>query len=186
MLLRSLLTGSALALTATAFLIPLEVATEAIEAKSSANEVPVLVKVDCPGCPFAIASENTNGPAWIDDVPNVLEMAFSIENNRLLMNRVPVLGPNINHMVQPLKVHQHSLLPDMKEKPFDGDLPLSYSLELKAEQARENDAGIVGYQNFNIQILGLADKMVNPSTVEISLMKKANGKVRHMPPFLLF
>ena len=177
MLLRSFLASSALALTAKAFLIPIEVANEVIKAKNSVNEPPILVKVDCPGCPFAVASEDINGPVWVDGIPNVLEMAFSTENNQLLMNKVPMLGPDMGNVIQPLRVHQLSLLPEMNQSPFEGELGLSYSLELKGQEAPKNDAGILGYHNVNMQILGLADQMVNPNTVEISLMKKADGEV---------
>ena len=195
MLLPNLLTATAFALTAQAFLIPAEVADKAIAAKAVIDEKvhelkddvvawatssKQTVKVDCPGCPYAISSMRGGRHEWTNGINNDLIMEFSTEGTGLSINGAPVLDANLKHVIAPLKVKQVKKESEAKEdgdkkewKAFEGDLGMSYGLSInKVAQAKDGELLMI-----ELQVLGLDGQMVNPDTVDLGLIRKPDGEV---------
>ena len=195
MLLPKLLTTTAFALTAQAFLVPAEIADKAIAAKAVINEKvhdlkddvvawatssKQTVKVNCPGCPYAINSMRGGRHEWTNGINNDLIMEFSTEGKGLSINGAPVLDANLKHVIAPLKVKQVKKESEAKEDgdkkewtAFEGDLGMSYGLSInKVAQAKDGELFMI-----ELQVLGLDGQMVNPDTVDLSLIRKPEGEV---------
>ena len=194
MLLPQLLTTTAFALTAQAFLVPAEIANEAIAAKAAINEKvhelkhdvvawatssKQTIKVNCPGCPYAINSMRNGGHEWTNGVNNELVMELSTEGKQLRVNGAPVMDDNLKHVIAPLKVKQvekeiEAKTENKKEwKAFEGDLSMSYGLSInKVAQGKDGELFMV-----ELQVLGLDGQMVNPDTVDFALIRKPDGEV---------
>lgn len=188
MLLPTLLTTTALALTANAFLIPLEVANDAQAAKAAEtlaqNIVPAAqtIDLDCSTCPFAEAS--THGShVWAESGPKTdLEMTFSTsqETQQLSLNGNPFYPPSMSNLAHPLRAKQvlkaGEVVPN-DVKPFYGDLALSYSLEVQPEQV-ENGITLTPVV---LQVLGIDGKMVKVDSIVVPIIKTLSGDVSPSP-----
>lgn len=184
MLLPTFLTTTALALTANAFLIPLEVANDAQAAKAAEtlaqNIVPTAqtINLDCSTCPFAEAS--SQGPhVWAESGPKTdLEMTFTTSEARqqLSLNGVPFYPPTVGNLAHPLHAKQvvkaGEVVPN-NVRPFNGDLGLSYSLEVQPEKV---EAGIT-LTPIVLQVLGIDGKMVKVDSIVIPIIKTLSGDV---------
>jgi len=184
MLLPTFLTTTALALTANAFLIPLEVANDAQAAKAAEtlanNIIPTAqtINLDCSTCPFAEAS--AQGPhAWAQAGPKTdLEMTFTTSDatQQISLNGVPFYPPTMNNLAHPLRAKQvvksGEVIPN-DVQPYNGDLGLSYSLEVQPEQVENG----ITLTPIVLQILGLDGKMVKVDSIVIPLIKTLSGNV---------
>ena len=192
MLLPTLLTTTALALTANAFLIPLEVANDAQAAKAAEtlahNIVPSsqTINLDCSTCPFAKAS--AQGPhVWAQPGPKTdLEMTFTTSEvtQQISLNGVPFYPPSMNNIAHPLRAKQvvkaGEVVPN-DVKPFNGDLGLSYSLEIQPEQV-ENGITLTPVV---LQVLALDGKMVKVDSIVIPVIKTMSGNVSALCHYFL-
>ena len=192
MLLPTLLSTTALALTASAFLVPLEVADKAITAKVEALKTFIhpssqSVKLDCSTCPYAINSTRNLHHEWTNGVKNDLIMDFSIKNNQLNLNSVPILKADGLGMTplpptQPMKVHQVAQKSEVDSHdkewvPYDGELRMSFSVQITRSQAFESDPKAI-FHSVEVQVLGLDAEVVNPDAVVVNLVKKSSGEVK--------
>ncbi|MCJ1247572.1 hypothetical protein MMC30_004786 [Trapelia coarctata] len=182
MLLPTFLTTTALALTANAFLIPLEVANDAQAAKAAEtlanNIVPTAqtINLDCSTCPFAEGS--AQGPhGWAQPGPKTnLEMKFTTSEvtQQISLNGVPFYPPSMNNIAHPLRAKQFvkpgEVVPN-DIKPYKGDLGLSYSLEIRPEQV-ENGITLTPVV---LQVLGIDGKMVKVDSIVIPVIKTLSG-----------
>ena len=181
-------------MTAQAFLIPTEVADKAIAAKAAIDEKvhelkhdvvawatssKQTVKVDCPGCPYAINSMRNGDHEWTNGVNNELVMELSTEGKGLRVNGAPVLDANLKHVIAPLKVKQIKKETEAEEdgdkkwEAFEGDLGMSYGLTIgKVAQAKDG-----ALFNIELQIIGLDGQVVNPNIVNLNLIRKPDGEV---------
>jgi hypothetical protein len=164
-MLLTLLSTTALALTANAFLVPLEAA----EPKGLDTVHPILhhAVLNCDSCPFAVPRKE-GGFRWENGVKNNLVMDFTAKNNLLLMNGVPFY---------PIKT-----LPHLKAKQELSDkrmgrvgvatveeLELSYSLEVETHGSIAT--------TLCMQVIGIEGKLVNVDPITILLEQGADSTV---------
>jgi len=180
MFLKTLFTTGALALTANAFLVPIEVAEAVQVAKALANTIipsEQTLNLDCSTCPLAVKDSRTGLNTWLENAPKSdLKMTFSTSEDRrsLSLNGVNFFPATYNNLAHPLKTKQVIKAGEVVAsdiQPFSGELGLSYSLEVKPEV---EEAGLVLTPLF-MQILGLDGKMVNVDTVIIPILRMSNG-----------
>jgi len=175
MLLPTFLSTATLALTATAFLVPTEVSDKAVEASnriayalSSPSILGFGVALGCHDCPFAQNSSSSGRPEWTENVASTLLMTFTSNGNQILLNGVPFYP--VQPTGHPIKVKQ-VLAPGQGQAPetaYEGELGLSYSLEVTSRQPIILDASMV---QMSLQILGIEDKMVNVNAINIQAME---------------
>lgn len=172
-----LLSTSVLALTAHAFLVPLEVADKAVAAKVNdlntlTNPTSQSIKLDCSTCPYAIASTRNGHHEWTSDVKSDLIMDFTVEKNQVHLNGVPLLQPQMSTF-QPLKIKQVAKegeieAHDKKWEAFNGDLGMSYSVAFSQENS---------VKSMEVQVLGLDGEMIDTDAVSIKCFTKPDGEV---------
>ena len=181
MYLTNFLSTASLALTANAFLIPLEIVDD-VEATKAANIVPSVVdhntqtlNLDCSTCPFALASERHGVHEWTNDVKSELEMEFAADNKHLTMNGKILYPVTINDLPGELSALQVEKEPGASKEfeGYKGNLKLSYTLEIPQPQKVE-DAEIV---TVIMSILALDGQMVKVDNVEVQALKQADGSV---------
>ena len=187
MLLPTLLSTTAFALTTNAFLVPLEVANKANGPKVN-NLTPTAlgssgqtVNLDCSTCPFALSSTRNGAHEWTTGVKSDLEMKFTTEDNRLNLNGVQ-LYPPVGLNMQPPQVKQIAKEIDASVRiknweAFEGTLGMSFSLDFK-EKPFKTAEGIISVVEAELQVFGLDGEMVNVDAVEIKALKKPDGEVR--------
>ena len=198
MLLPTLLSTTVFALTANAFLIPLEIADKAITAKVDALKTLILpsshsVKLDCSTCPYAINSTRDSRHEWTNGVKNELVMDFKTENHQLSLNGLPILqadGPSLSPIApsHPMKVSQVAQKDgvdthDKKWTPYNGELTMSFSVQIVESRMFESDPLVV-FHAVEVQVLGLDSEVVNPDAVVVNLVKKPSGEVIYIDPCL--
>ena len=181
MLLPTFITTSVLALTANAFLVPLEVADDAKAAKALANTIipsSQTINLDCSTCPFA-QQANQDHHIWAEDGPKTnLEMTFAISEDKqsLSLNGVnfyPANMNNLGHVLKTKQVVQSGEVLAQDVKPFDGELGLSYSLEVQPENVEDG----ISLTPLSLQVLGLDGKMVNVDSIILPIIRTSNGDV---------
>ncbi|MCJ1484348.1 hypothetical protein MMC06_004517 [Schaereria dolodes] len=188
MLLPTLLSTTALALTAKAFLVPLEVANEAVDAKvahfdpTTLGTTEQLYKLDCSTCPFALASTRNGVHEWTAGVKSDLEMKFTTESKQLLLNGAVIYPTSL---IQTKPVLAKQTLKDAEEsadgkkwEAYEKPLGMSYSLELNEQLTNE---GVI--VEVELQVFGLESEVINVDTIVVRVVKKPDGEVR--PAFLL-
>jgi len=180
MLFKTLFTTGALALTANAFLVPIEVAEAVQIAKALANTIipsEQSVNVDCSTCPLAVKDSRTGLNIRLENAPKSdLQLTFSTSEDRqsLSLNGVNFFPATYNNLAHPVKTKQvikPGEVVTSNIQPFDGELGLSYSLEVKPDIVEE---GLV-LTPLYMQILGLDGKMINVDTIIIPILKMSNG-----------
>ena len=171
------LSTATLALTANAFLIPLEIVDD-LEATKAANIVPSIVdhntqtlSLDCSTCPFALASERHGAREWTNDVKSDLEMEFAADNKHLTMNGKTLYPVTINDLPGELSALQVEKGAGASKDNLN--LKLSYTLEIPQPQKVE-DAELV---TVIMNILALDGQMVKVDNVEVQALKEADGSV---------
>ena len=204
MLLPTFLSASALALTANAFLLPLELANKAnsdfkglrddvadkfahgISALESITSKSQTVHLDCFSCPFALDSERSGHHEWTSNVDSVLELKFATENGRLSLNGVPfypISSPPVPPILSVKQTQKESGDTSAKKwEGYHGALSLSYSLEIENKQAMGKEAGSLTSIVFTV--LGLDEQMIKVDDIKIKVVE-FNDKVHlNIPPTL--
>lgn len=190
MLLPTLLATSALALTASAFLIPAEVANEALEA-TNLVEPQIVNDVDdkhrfglpCTNCPYALASERNGKHEWINGVPNILMLSLATEAKHLMLNDLPIYPitrdatalPTAKQLKLDSSVDEAVALDEKFGKGYDGELALSYSFEFVQEQQLKDTEVKVLETKF--QVLAIDSEMVEVPVMTIQMHKQPDGEV---------
>ncbi|MCJ1473910.1 hypothetical protein MMC13_002566 [Lambiella insularis] len=184
MLLPTIFTTTALALTANAFLVPLEVADKAKAAASAVANTIIpssqTINLDCSTCPLAEAgAEDGLVHTWATSSPKtnlVMEFGTTADKQQVTLNGAAFYPPSVSTMLHPLTVKQvlqagEVVASDVKT--YNGELGLSYSLE-EQEHVVQEGASLVPV---TLTILGLDGKMVNVDAVTIPIIKSDNGDV---------
>ena len=183
MLFPTFLTTTALALTANAFLVPLEVADSA-KAAASAIATSVLplsqtINLDCSSCPFALAGAENEPHTWSASPPKtdlIMKFDTSPDKKQVTLNGVAFFPPTLltmQHMLAAHQVIQEGEVVAADVKPYSKELGLSYSIDASADIVQDD----VTLQPITLTILGLDGKVVNVDTVSIPIIKSANGDV---------
>ena len=179
MLLPTFLSASALALTANAFLVPLEVngqppapfdtASMALQSQS--------ILLDCSSCPFALKHDQ-HGTLWKLGVQNDLVMDFTAEDKSLKLNGMAFYPIAMAPLPPVISVHQtRTKEEDDPTLPMDSDpLKLSYSLEFENEKATKGPEDPVLVQAL-MTVMGLEGQMIRVNDIEIKALKSSDGEV---------
>ncbi|KAL8736384.1 MAG: hypothetical protein Q9181_002436 [Wetmoreana brouardii] len=180
------LLSAGFALTANAFLLPPEAAStlEAAKNKNTPHVIDPLsrtITLDCSNCPFALASERNGRHEWTNSVKSDLQLEFTAEDDKLKLNGVPFYPVNPSFAPAPLVVKQSKKAEgDEVLEGYDGDLKLSYTLEIDNEKkhfpAPGRDAILT---EITLSILGLDTEVVHVDDIKIkalSLPKSENIK----------
>ena len=191
MLIPTLLTTSALALAASAFLIPAEVANAAAEA-TNVVEPPIVSDADsngfiglpCTNCPYALASERNGRHEWINGVTSLLMLSLATEDKHLILNSFPIYPITRDFTALP-SAKQVKWGPDPEAKVvalagqdqsgYEGQLSLSYSFEVVKEQ-RLDDTDVKVLET-KFQVLAIDGEMVEVPVVIIYMHKQLDGEV---------
>lgn len=188
MLAKQLLSASALALAANALLVPTgmleKVGSEfkafddsfTEEISKNFNGVEVVktnsktVHLDCSTCPFALKSERNGQHEWIFGTKSDLEMTFATEDGKLTLNGVPFYP--ISNTLPPIlavkQVQKESEASEGHHEAYEGELIMSYGLEIENKKSTEENAEVV---SIIISIMGLEDQMINVDDINIKLVE---------------
>ncbi len=181
-MLRHSLAIAACALSAQAFLIPLEVANSAIESTNNFR-VSVIdpgsqtIKLDCPGCPFAEPTAQDGSYKWVSDVKSSLILNFTADNEHLSLNGVPFY-PGSMFIPGPLlapQIHAEESLVGLKTAGYPAPLHLSYTLEFGPETQFPGDEGRI--IPVHLKIIGIDSQAVSVNTVFLQALQSSSGKV---------
>lgn len=190
MLLPTLLTTSALAITATAFLIPAEVADAAVEATNVVDPKIVndidpksLIGLPCTNCPYALASERNGKHEWINGVPNMLMLSLATEDKHLILNDIPIYPiskdftavPSAKQLKWGSTAEEVAALDEKVGSGYGGELILSYSFEFVKEQLLEDTEAKVLETKF--QVLAIDSEIVEVPVMIIQMHKQSDGEV---------
>ncbi|MCJ1343672.1 hypothetical protein MMC31_001868 [Peltigera leucophlebia] len=196
MLVKQILSASALALTANALLVPTEM-LEKVDSEFKAfddafveeisknfNGVEVVktnsktVHLDCSTCPFALKSERNGKHEWISDTKSDLELIFATEDGKLTLNGVPFY-PISNTLPPILTVKQMQKESEASEghhEAYEGELVMSYGLEIENKRSTEENADVV---SIIISIIGLEDQMIRVDDIKIKLIETKDKATIH-------
>lgn len=184
----TLLSTTALALTANAFLIPAEITDDVQAAKAKAAEfVPQVLdrhntqslKLDCTSCPFALNTERHGAHEWANDVESDLVMHFTAKGDHLTLNGNPFYPVTVQDMPGLLYAPQVKKASSASSSEgYEKDLKLSYTLEFQDQKAEDGKTVV----NIIMTILGIDGQMVRIDNIGIRAIKHADGTVRL--PFL--
>ena len=174
----TLLSTSVLALTANAFLVPLEIAEDVQAAKAkAANVIPSLfdhntqsINLDCSSCPFALTSERNGAHEWTNDIKSDLHMSFTAERQHLFLNGKAFYPATIQDLPGALYA------PQIKKDVESGqgkDVKLSYAVEIDHDMAVDGNELIT----VTMSILGIDTEMIKVDDIEIKTIKEADGSV---------
>lgn len=187
MLAKQLLSASALALTANALLVPTGILEKVdsefnafddsfMEISKNFNGVEIVktnsktVHLDCSSCPFALKSERNGQHEWISDTKSDLEMTFATEDGKLTLNGVPFYP--ISNTLPPIlavkQIHKGSRASEGHHKAYEGELIMSYGLEIENKRSTEENADVV---SIIISIMGLEDQMIKVDDIKIKLVE---------------
>lgn len=190
MLLPTLLTTSALAITASAFLIPAEVADAAVEATNVVDPKIVndidpksLIGLPCTNCPYALASERNGKHEWINGVPNMLMLSLATEDKHLILNDIPIYPiskdiravPSAKQLKWGSTAEDVAALDEKVGSGYGGELILSYSFEFVKEQLLEDTDVKVLETKF--QVLAIDSEIVEVPVMIIQMHKQSDGEV---------
>lgn len=180
------LLSAGFALTANAFLLPLNVANKYEAAKN--HITPTLLNpqfrdiiLDCSDCPYALASKRNGLHEWTNSVKSDLEMTFTAEENKLKLNGVPFYPVTPPFTPAPLTAHQIKKPEDkeaVSKEGYDGDLSLSYSIEVHDMKGSSGPEQGATATEITFSILGLDNEVAHVDDIKIktlSLPNPANG-----------
>lgn len=141
------------------------------------------IKLDCSDCPFALSSQRNGRHEWTNSVKSDLELNFAAEEDKLKLNGVPIYPINPSSALAPLSVKQtrkSGSAETTSSTAFDGDLTLSYSLEVgdkKKGSASTGQAATI--TEITLSVLGLDSEVVHVDDIKIkalSIPNPVNGK----------
>lgn len=181
MLIVSLLTTSALAFTASAFLIPAEVANKDAEVNTYTPglthgvDLKNTVELPCPNCPYALASERNGKHEWINGVPNMLMLSLATEGSRVMLNNVTIIPftrdvtavPTAKQLKLGRNANELAALDEKIGKGYEGELTLSYSCEFVRGYNLEDPNVMVSETKF--QVLAIDGELVEVPVLNIQL-----------------
>lgn len=182
-MLPTFLSVGTLALTAHAFLLPLEVVQTAEVSESLAPFVRQSqeIDLDCSTCPFALESRTHDGiHEWTHSQKSDLKLKFSTAGNQVSLNGVPFYPAAATELPPALTVKQvaKKVEDGVANTAYSGDLSLSYSLAISEikhfANPDEEEADLVSVV---ISILGLDGEMVQVDDIQMRLLKEANSAV---------
>lgn len=167
MYLSSALLASALALRASAFLVPLEVSKAAEQAKSELaallGKIGHTVDLDCPGCPFFGVEDNSELQY---DVENKIHLEFNVDSDQsLTINGLPVIPKNA---ATPFVVAAPQIRVEDGEHTAPIPLDFAYERLPPVVSAEEPDKSILP---FRFTILGLQGQPVKVDSLAIDLLQ---------------
>lgn len=178
----SLLFSAALALTANAFLIPLEVSDKV---STSGGLLPgsekQTVNLDCRGCPIALEADSSVPQEWkIVDGPHSqpssrLVLDFAVEGDHVNLNGIPIYPPNPQAV---LGLRAKQTTSDESVRAYEQGVPLSTSIEVRPVEAIIGNNAVMKVHPLAIDILGLSDHVVRTDTVRVMIVEGAEGNVR--------
>ena len=176
MRLSTFLSTAALALTANAFLIPLEVADKAIASNPSVSITTAKQRtaIPCTSCPVALEDGTWKTEIEKGDPESRLMMDFVVEDKQLKLNGVPIFPPQ-NAM--PLRATQELQHNGNGIKPFRQPILLSTSIDIQPTMIRGKD-GLMKLHVISLEVIGLQDKVVRIPSLKIRLAELPNGQVR--------
>ncbi|MCJ1309914.1 hypothetical protein MMC25_003575 [Agyrium rufum] len=180
----SLLPTGAFALTANAFLVPLEVAKTATSASTIGGKA-FTYAVDCSTCPFALESK-TEGVSveWTNAVKSDLIINFEIHDNVVFLNDLPMMDSDMNNAG--LRMHVKQIAKDgeikaegegVQWKPFPGDLGMTYSTYHKVPKVESTPEGDIMLWEFDMQIVGIYNQEINPNAFQLQILKSPVGEI---------
>lgn len=186
MILPTLLSAGTLAVAAHAFLLPLEVVETAEVSKQLSPFVGQSqeLDLDCSSCPFALESTRHGLHEWSNSQKSDLKLKFATGDNKLRLNGVPfypIAFPQLPPLLSAKQVAKNDDegMSSQVSKAYQGDLKLSYSLEINDikhfANPDEQEADVV---TIVMSIMGLDDQMVKVDDIHIKLLKEANSAVR--------
>ena len=166
-------TLGALAVTANAFLVPLD-SKDLPVTDLTVNPGPEVVKIDCATCPYALKSEQNGQREWSHDVASDLEMKVQVVDNAVTFNGValyPVTSPGLPPV---LTVSQHAKDGvETSVEAADEDLRLSYSIELEQKPFEDGNSLIT----IIISPMALDGQMIRVDDMDIKAIKDTAGTV---------
>lgn len=163
----------ALAVTANAFLVPLNSDDLPVN-DLTLNPGPEVVSLDCSTCPYALKGESNGQREWSNDVANDLEVKFQVIDNAVSFNGValyPVASPALPPVLtvsQKVKAGVETSVEGLGQ-----DLRLSYSVEM-AEKPFEDGNSLI---SITVSPMALEDQMIRVNDVEIKAIKDSAGTV---------
>ncbi|KAL8693769.1 MAG: hypothetical protein Q9218_001465 [Villophora microphyllina] len=173
------LLSAGFALTTQAFLLPPEAAKTFDEAKNKVASHVIdpfsrTVALDCSNCPYALASQRKGRHEWTNDIKSDLQLKFTAENDKLMLNGVPFYPVTPPFTPAPLLAKQIKKTDegnDVFQEGYDRDLSLSYSLEFdnnkKHFPAPGQDATLT---EITLSILGLDNEVVHVDDIKIKAL----------------
>ena len=183
----TLFTTTVLALTANAFLVPLEMADKATALTNPTLQAPSQFQslaLDCSTCPVAHRTSSGNAHSWIENGPKTnLELNFTTEGKQLKINGHAFYPPTTMSMLRPVTVRQVlQSTENPSDELFTGPLAISTSLEVVEKQFQEPADKPVTLVELTIQIIGIDNKMINVDSIHVKALKQVGGQVRY--PYL--
>lgn len=165
MLLYSIFAAGALALQASAFLVPLEVAHTAEIAQHDKELKHKVLELDCQNCPFA--GPDGDGSIWAqDDSPVNIHLEFDVtdDDQFLQINGQPVFPPPQTLIPITLKASQIRT----SDQSQTGPLRLGYALEILPTVTEVTDISLTTVQLTILDIQGIPVKV---DTVKIDVVQ---------------
>ncbi|KAL8901717.1 MAG: hypothetical protein Q9192_000404 [Flavoplaca navasiana] len=169
------------ALTANAFLLPpeaartFEAATKNI-APNTINPLSRSVALDCSDCPFALKSQRNGRHEWTNSVKSNLQLHFTSENKKLMLNGVPFYPVIPPFTPAPLTAKQIQKDVGEEIEGYTGDLRLSYSLEVDSEKkhfpVRGQEAIL---SEMTLSIMGLDNEVIRVDDIKIKALSLPNS-----------
>jgi len=172
MILRSVLAAGVLALQASAFLVPLEIANEVESAKAQLESLwstqASTIELSCPGCTFP--GPQQDGLEFSDNDENSIELNVLVEEN----TRLQINGETVFSLDSPVRPTALTA-PQIRTSDSTPSRPirLGYALELLPPRSFPNHAGQI--ITLQLTILDLEGVPVHVDTVKIDLYKNTGG-----------
>ncbi|KIX09261.1 uncharacterized protein Z518_00340 [Rhinocladiella mackenziei CBS 650.93] len=164
------LVASALALPASAFLVPLEVSNAAEQAKAELGALLArparTVDLDCPGCPF-FGAEDTTEPQY--GVENKIHLEFDFDPQQgLTINSLPILPSDSSNAAVPYIISAPQIREEDGQQTDPVRLDFAWERLLPVTSADERDTYILPIR---FTILGLQGHPVKVDTIAIDLLQ---------------
>ena len=181
MRLLNLFSSATLALTANAFLVPLEVSNKV--AVEDGSLVPgaqkQTINLDCPGCPIALEADNPVPQVWKLSSPDYqpsskLVLDFVVEGGQVKLNGLPIFPPGPQGG---LGLRAKQTTSEESVKPYQQGVPLSTSIEIQPVEGIVAKDGVMKIHPISIEILGLSDHVVHVDTVRVLIAEGLSGVV---------
>ena len=184
MRLATLLSSAALALTASAFLVPLEVTGKADVTAGSLlpGAKQQTINLDCPDCPIALQGATAEFAGWnvVEDgnaqPSSSLELTFTAERDQVKLNDVRIFPPPLP---RGLPIRAKQVTSEKNLKVFEAGVPLSTSIEIRMGEpiVGANDEGVLKIHSVSVEIVGLAERVVRADTLRLLIAEGDDGEV---------